>query len=483
MARNRKPTVRAKGPVRQATGDSFANFEARLGWGADNMASSSQYTLTYQSRNRMFLEAAYRGSWIVGKAIDAPAEDMTRAGIEINGLDPEDSERIESAFVRLKVWDQVCDTIKWARLYGGALALLLIDGQNLETELDIDTVGPGQFKGLYILDRWMVQPSLQDVVTDYGPDMGLPKYYDVVADGLAVPRARIHHSRVIRLTGVDLPYYQRFAENYWGLSVLEPLWDRLVSFDSATVGIGQLVYRAHLRNYKVDGLREIIAGPPIAMENLVEQINMIRRFQSNEHITLMDAKDEMEVHTYSFSGLSDVLVQFKEQLSGALGIPLVRLFGQSPAGLNSTGESDHKTYNDGISQKQERELRNPMQTLLRIVSMSELGVPWPEDATFEFRSLDQMSEAEKAEITSKTTEAVLKAEESGILTKDQAMMELKNLSHRTGTFSSISNDDIEAAKKEAEMVPPEIDQEVEPDDPDKPSGIVDSLFGRWRKKR
>ncbi|UGA37944.1 hypothetical protein JOS77_29090 [Chromobacterium haemolyticum] len=63
------------------------------------------------------------------------------------------------------------------------------------------------------------------------------------------------------------------------------------------------------------------------------------------------------------------------------------------------------------------------------------------------------------------------------------MMELKNLSHRTGTFSSISNDDIEAAKKEAELAPPEIDPKVDPDEPDKPSGIVDSLFGRWRKKR
>jgi len=36
-------------------------------------------------------------------------------------------------------------------------------------------VGPDQFKGLLVLDRWQVAPSLTDLVSDIGPDLGMPK--------------------------------------------------------------------------------------------------------------------------------------------------------------------------------------------------------------------------------------------------------------------------------------------------------------------
>lgn len=57
---------------------------------------------------------------------------------------------------------------------------------------------------------------------------------------------------------------------------------------------------------------------------------MIREFQTIEGMTLMDASDKFETHSYSFAGVADVLLRFAEQVSGATGIPLVRLFGQSP---------------------------------------------------------------------------------------------------------------------------------------------------------
>jgi len=60
---------------------------------------------------------------------------------------------------------------------------------------------------------------------------------------------------------------------------------------------------------------------------------------------------------YGFTGLADTLLQRGQQLSGALGIPLVRLSGQSPVGLSATGESDICKYNDSIRSQQETRLR------------------------------------------------------------------------------------------------------------------------------
>ena len=223
----------------------------------------------------------YRSSWIVGAVVDCIAEDMTRAGIDLNtSLSPEDQTKIHAAFERMQLWDRLCDNLKWGRLYGGSIAVMLIDGQKLDTPLNLDSVGPGQFKGLLVLDRWLVQPTLHLLVQEYGPDFGLPKFYDVVADAMALTRQRIHHSRVIRVDGVDLPYWQKIAENLWGQSVIERLFDRLVAFDSTTQGAAQLVYKAHLRTIKVEGLREVIAMGGPALEALAKNVEMIRRFQS-----------------------------------------------------------------------------------------------------------------------------------------------------------------------------------------------------------
>jgi phage-related protein (TIGR01555 family) len=439
---------------RWISGDSFQNFEARVGLGTSNQASQYSYGFDFISRNRIQMEAMYRSSWVVGQAVDVVAEDMTRAGIEIGSdLPPDDKDKLNAAIEDMALWDRICDTIKWGRLYGGALAVMLIDGQNPSTPLNPKSIGQDQFKGLLVLDRWMVQPTLEDLVTELGPDLGMPKYYDVVADSMALKNQRIHYSRVLRIDGVDLPYWQKIAENLWGQSVIERLIDRLVAFDSTTIGAAQLVYKAHLRTLKVDKLREVIAMGGPALEALIKNVDMIRRFQSNEGMTLVDAADDMQTDTYQFSGLDSVLMQFGQQLSGALQIPLVRLFGQSPAGLNSSGESDLRTYYDNVNQQQERRLRRPVTRLMDVLGRSVLGRPLPEGFAYAFRSLWQLSDTEKATNAKTTTDAVVAAYDADLIDKPTAMKELRQSSHVTGVYTSITDEAIDEAENEPPPVP------------------------------
>ncbi|MFP0547901.1 DUF1073 domain-containing protein [Acinetobacter baumannii] len=444
--------------IKQFTIDSFQNFAARVGLGAGSQNDQSTYGFDFLSRDRLKLEAMYRSSWIVGQVVDVVAEDMTREGISMRGMDdPDEVETIDQAFDEFEIWDKLCDTIKWGRLYGGAVAVMMIDGQNVSTPLNLNTIKKDQFKGLMVLDRWMVLPTLEDLVTEYGPDYGKPKYYNVITDSVGLSDQKIHYSRVIRIDGVDLPYWQRIAENLWGQSVIERLLDRLTIFDSTTMGIGQLVYKAHLRTYKVKGLRSIIAAGGKAFEALVKQIEHIRLWQSNEGMTLMDADDSFETHQYSFSGLDNILLQFGQQISGATQIPLVRLFGQSPAGLNSTGESDLSMYYDNINQQQERRLRSNLHKLLRIISLSKLGKDLPDSFKFDFASLWQIDDKTKAEVANTTVQAVVAAEENGLISRKAALKELRQSSEITGIFASISDEEIDQAD----------------DDPPPPKGLDD----------
>lgn len=432
----------------QATADSYDNFMARVGMQQQNQHAASTYRANFTSRNRMQIEWAYRSSAIIGSAVDAVADDMTRKGIRITSeIEPKARGIIESLFDELELWDRLNDTLKWSRLYGGAVGFIMIEGQAPFTPLRLETIGKGKFKGILPLDRWMINPHLSRRIKDMGPHLGKPEFYDVVTTSSGIPAWRIHHTRLIRFDGVTLPYQQAQTENEWGMSIIERIWDRLTAFDSATMGAAQLVYKAHLRTMKIKKLRELIAMGGPAYEALLKNMDLVRLFQSNEGLTLLDGEDEFETHQYSFSGLDDVISQFAEQISGATGIPLVRLFGQSPKGF-STGDADLSNYYDSIGTQQERRLRQPLRKLLDVMYRSELGAPLPEDFTFEFNPLWQMSDVDRSTVAVNTVNAISTAYNDGLMTRKAAMTDLREASDVTGIGASITDEDINDADEE-----------------------------------
>ena len=490
--------AKAREEIRKQVGDGFANFMSRLGAdpNVDNQLSEGHYQLNLLTRNRMQLEAAYRGSWVVGVMVDAIAEDMTKAGIDITSSDrPEDIIEFQAYLKRMRVFSSLCDTKKWARLYGGAIGVIMIDGQDLSTPLRMDTIRKGQFSGISVYDRWQLVPDLTRVVPS-GPDVGLPAFYRIltmnqILNGqtnmggtMDVEGDYVHHSRVVRQIGVKLPFWQAITEQLWGMSEIERIHDRLVSFDASTLSAANLINHAHLRTIGVDGLREILAAGGKAEEGLLKMFEYMRLLQSNEGITLLDKNDEFKTTAYTFSGLSDMMLQFGQQLSGASGIPLVRLFGQSPAGLNSTGESDLRNYYDNINAQQESDLRPAVEKILHVAYRSRFGRPAPSDMSFMFTSLWQMTPEQKANVGKTVTDTVTSAHEAGAIKRSTMLKELRQASHVTGLFTNITDADVAEAEQDEDSVPLPSDGDLENLDPKMVEKLkaTDSLFARVMKK-
>jgi hypothetical protein len=158
----------------------------------------------------------------------------------------------------------------------------------------------------------------------------------------------------------------------------------------------------------------------------------------------------LAVMSYQFSGLKDVLIHLAEQVAGATGIPVARLFGQAPAGMNATGEHDLKTYYDMIAGKQQKDLNHVIDKLLRVLFRSELGIPVPQDLTFTFRPLWKLSDVEKASIWAQDIAGIVAGYDSGILPADVALREIRELSDISGRGSNITDEDI----AEAQNAPP-----------------------------
>jgi phage-related protein (TIGR01555 family) len=443
--RKTQPKVPAHKQNMVQVNDGFANVAARMGYSpgqVSNLMSQGTFQTTLLTRNRLKLDAAYRGNWVVGIVVDAVADDMTAAGISITGeADPKKVAKIQKKLTDLGVWNALNESKKWARLYGGAIGVVQIRGQSLETELRIETIGKDQFTGITVYDRHTVTPSMMDLIPD-GPDMGLPKYYDIILQGGVF--IRVHHTRVIRDIGIKLPYYESLMENHWGESVIERMEDRLMSFDTGTAGAANLVNKAYLRTISVEGLRTILAAGGVMEENLIKMFQYVRLLQSSEGLTIIDKNDQFQTAAYSFAGLSDVINQMGEQLAGATGIPLVRLFGQSPAGFNG-GDTDLRNYQSMINREQESRMRPGMAKILAIMYHSLFGADVPEDFDFTFNPLYQLTDEQKSTIAKTNGETIKGYVDAGIFDTPTAMKEVKQQSIVTGIGSNITDEMIQEA--------------------------------------
>lgn len=434
--------------------DGISNPLLRIGTGTLNTFNASTYLPQYATLNRQTLEWAYQTSWMCGLIVDIPAEDMTREGIDIKCDDPAVADSLRETLDDYGVFDSLCEAVKWARLYGGSIAVMLIDGQDMSKPLT--EIPRGSFKGLYVLDRWQLDTAVTDVVQALGRDFGKPEYYRIIAKNaeIELPCDRIHYSRVIRLEGRRLPFYLRQSYQGWGASVIEPVFDRIKGFDLASQGATQLLSKAYLRYYKVKGLRNILTNK-VANEGFQKQMEAIREFQSAEGLTVGDIEDDFQTLTYTFTGIPEIMLQLGQQISGAFGIPLVRLFGQSPAGLNSTGESDIRSYYDNIKKLQRSMMRSGLKRILDVAYMSVTGKTPPDDLSFDFSPLWQVSSLEKSQIAAAEVAAIQGAYADRLISLPTALKELKALSGTVGLFASITDEDIaEAAEFEA-MEPPE----------------------------
>ena len=423
--------------------DGYNNIKARLGLNSDNLTSTGVYTWDTLVNNRQQLEYIYSGSWVARQIIDIPAVDMCRAGITIHGIDDSDNKLLQKTMLAKGIWTSLCTSIKWARLYGGSLAYIMIDGQDPSTPLDLDTIDIGQFSGIQVYNRWQVTPSLTQMITD-GAGRNEPEFYTSVFDSYIgnVPFT-IHHSRVIKFVGIEVPWFMRLQLMFWGQSVLVNLHSRIKAYDMCSALLDQIANKAHIRIFKIKGLRQLLAtGGEDAELSIQQYVNQMRDLQSTEDISVIDADDDLtSIATVNFTGLRDLMEIEGEQLSGASGIPQDKLFGRTASGLNASNSGDLEIYHGSLESKRESDLRLPLTHLLEVISRSTLGKPMPDDYNFTFDSLYTLDDKERSEVSSKITDTVIKAKESGIITAAEAREELKAQKLTTKMFTNLNDKD------------------------------------------
>ncbi len=423
--------------------DGYSNATGFLGADSPLLASGT-FVRSGLTANTELLTTVYREYWLAMRIIDMPSEDMTRAWITLTGDIPEeDLEELRRTEARHSVKQEITNAIRWGRLYGGTLALMVIRGEEkrLAQPLDLDALPPGCFQGLLVLDRAQgISPSLEMEEDLDDPDFGYPKYYTVDLGTDGGGSVKIHHSRVLRFVGRELPRMETIRENYWGASELEHIWDELQKRSATSANIAQLVFQANITTLKMSDFGEDLAmGTEARKQGILSMLEAENRVRTSFGLQVLGKDDAMENHPYSFAGLSDVYEAFMMDIAGAAEIPATKLFGRSPQGFQSTGESDLKNYYEMISGLQEKMLRPALERLLPVMAISCFGF-LPENLSFVFNPLAEETPQERATLLKDLSAPVIEMFKAGMITGESAVAELKALGEPYAAYAKLGVD-------------------------------------------
>lgn len=424
--------------------DSFSNPGARTGYGQPNLLNMTEYPMTRLTQNWNLLMSLYRSSWIIQQVCSVIPEDcLTDIAIEGPKITNEMQMEMRRVIEKSKLRQSIIEAMKWARLFGGAAAIIMVDGQDddMSTPLSIRDIVPGAFRGLFVVDRWSgIYPSLELVENRRSPDYGLPRYYEV-RDESGVVKYRVHHSRVIRFIGEQQPYYETLTEQGWGTSSIEALYDSVVGHDNVFFNIANLTFKACLSVFEIDGLDQIYASASSnAQKRMYAMIEAMSIMESNLGVRLVNKGDSVQQLQYSFSGLPEVLDLFMLEVAGATKIPATRLFGRAPAGMNSTGESDAKNYRLTLEQTRATSVMPALDKLMPVICKSVWG-KIPNGIEWRLPTLLESTQSEKYQMVDQQSQLLERLFQANLIPAD-AVLEGVRIAQRDQEFTSPFTDAI-----------------------------------------
>lgn len=394
------------------TTDTLQSLVAGLGDPSRDKFAMTGYVQNYLADDQLL--AAFKSSSLAKRIIRMPVLDSIREG-RIWQADSKQIEKIEAEEKRLGFWQKLKEVQIKARLWGGAAIFIGTGEKDLEEPLNLDAIGAGGVKYLTVLSRREIVAG----ETDNDPlseTYNKPAWYEVPGSADMI---KIHPSRFAIFIGAEHaePAIEMGVNAGWGDSILEAVYIEIKQSDSSAANIASLIFEANVDVFGVPDLMSSLSDPDYE-QRLLKRFMLSAAGKSINKALIRDKAEEYDRKQISFANLPQVLQEFMILCSGAAEIPATFLFGRSPAGMNSTGESDERRYYDRLSVEQKLTISPAIYNLDESLIRSALGSR-PEEVHYSWAPLWQLSEKEQSEIAKNNSETAKTYLESGIFDAEE----------------------------------------------------------------
>jgi phage-related protein (TIGR01555 family) len=313
------------------------------------------------------LQDAYLANGFARRIIDKPAEEMTRAGFKIEGIQDESvNKHVQSRIEELGLMQKICLAVQWSRAFGGAgIVLGVKDGGSLETPLNLDKAQSLEFVRVY--DRWELTEERRYTNAN-DVNYGKVEVWRVSpkGDGPQVQPYLVHETRLLTFDGEALPNQIRLANLGWGASVLQKCIVELTRLNNSQRWSEMMLERIQQATHKIPDLAAQLEDKS-GKDLLLKRIDIVDRVRSMLNTIVLDSQEEYELHTLTLTGVSDILDRHAEAVSAVTGIPVFVLMGRSPGGLNATSEGNEDAWFADVGNMQRNVILRPLVKIVTIL--------------------------------------------------------------------------------------------------------------------
>lgn len=352
----------------------------------------------------------YEGNGLFAKIIDTPAEEAIKHGFTLESTKDQKIEDFYTEALDELDWEETAMTaIRWARLFGGSIAVMMInDGRGIDEPLDWRNIR--SIDDIRVYDRSVIQPDYQsmfsydprDPFRTRGSRLGMPEFYHVTS---RTGTFTVHDSRCLVFQNGILPENTTNSiYQLWGIPeyvrINRAIRDAEVAHGSAT----KLLDRSVQAVYKMKDLAAELAteeGEDRVLRRL-QTIDMARGLLNS--ITIDSEGEDYDFRQFQFSGVSDVIDSTCNFLSALTSIPQTILFGRSPAGMNATGDADLENWYNYLERIQKRMVKKNLRYLLSVIFQAGVRTGEVDEVPkikVEFNPLWSLSDTEQADLDQK----------------------------------------------------------------------------------
>jgi phage-related protein (TIGR01555 family) len=482
MAEANPPEQRSDGVEKLAqrlavTLDGWENALTGLGTTRDKRRSTA---VSYANLSEQECEDFWRGDDMAAKVVEEPAREMTRRwlDVQVEQEDGDDSstgkdaaEGAERELKRLKAKAALRTAIEYARAYGGAAILVGVNDGNMAPAMPLSVDSLAAVRFLNVFHRFECLP--RDYYEEASEEKyGQPKTYAIRASAGAGELV-VHESRILRVEGIRVSRRVSRSEcSSWGDPIFVRIREVLEDFGASFGGVAHLMQDVSQAVFRMRGLLAALTGKQ--PELIKQRLEVMDAARSVLRAVVLDAGDgssateEFERKATPLAGVAEILDRMCNRLAAAADMPVTRLMGQSPAGLNASGETDTVWWYDHLEGLQGEGIEDPATELVRLIFLAKEGPTKgvePENWSIKFRPLRQLTplqEADRRLKIAQTDQAYVQA---------QVVMPEEIAISRFGgdEYSDETHIDKELREKMAAEPPePEVspDEELNPPEPD-----------------
>lgn len=372
------------------------------------------------SNMRQPLNQIYVEHGLVQTLVDVPVDDGMRGGfaIKTKQLDEEQLHELETEYHRQQLDQEVLGQgIKWGRLFGGAGVIVMTD-QDPASPLALEKIREDSPLEWRACDMWELFYDKQNMP-------GIQTGVQILSDKATNPNhdyfnyngVKLHKSRVKILQGVTPPSFIKPRLRGWGLSVLEGLIASINQYVKSNELIFEVLDEFKVDIFKMDGLNSTLLSA-LGNRKISERIALATRQKNFKNAITLDGKDDYIQKQLTFSGIAEMMKEFRIQIASDMRMPLTKLFGLSATGFNS-GEDDIENYNSMVESQVRSKANGPTVWVLQALCQKLFGMI-PDDLQIIREPLRVLSSEQLETVKTQKFNRVVAAYEKGLISQRDA---------------------------------------------------------------